>query len=236
MQKIETKGCDFLVISLIRSIILYTAIIITVRIMGKRQLSQLQPVELVITIMVSQVAVFPLENRDVPLLTSLEPFAVFLCLEIFSSIVNMKSLKYRTLVQGHSVVLIRNGVIDQKMLKNLRLTVDDLLEALRKRDIFDITTVAFALLETDGTVTALLKSEYSPVLIKDEGLPVESDTLKCAVICDGKIIKRQLKECGLIKKDVLHALDSRRLELKDVLLMTADSDGKIDIIKKEKTN
>lgn len=204
--------------------------------MGKRQLSQLQPIELVITIMISQVAVFPLENRDIPLLTSLQPFAVFLCLEVFSSIINMKSLRYRTLVQGHSVVIIRNGVIDQKMLKELRLTVDDLLEALRKKDIFDITTVSFALFETDGTITAVLKNEYMPVHINDMNLPVKADTLKCAVICDGKIIDKQLKECQMKKKDILAALNSRRLELKDVLLMTADSEGKIDIIEREKSN
>ena len=225
-----------MVIGLLRSLILYTAIIITVRIMGKRQLSQLQPVELVITIMISQVAVFPLENRDTPLLTSLQPFAVFLCLEIFSSIINMKSIGYRTLVQGHSVVIIRNGIIDQKILKEVRLTVDDLLEALRKKDIFDYTTVSFALLETDGTITALQKNEYMPVHINDLNLPVKTDTLKCAVVCDGKIIEKQLKECQLKKKDILAALNSRRLELKDVLLMTADSEGKIDIIEKEKNN
>ncbi|MBO4338650.1 MAG: DUF421 domain-containing protein [Clostridiales bacterium] len=225
-----------MVISLIRSIILYTAIIVTVRIMGKRQLSQLQPVELVITIMISQVAVFPLENKDTPLLTSLQPFAVFLCLEIFSSVINMKSLFYRTLVQGHSVIIIRNGVIDQKMLKNLRMTVDDVLEALRKRDIFDIDKVAFALLETDGTVTALLKSENKTVTVKDEGLPYEDSVLKYAVICDGKIIKRQLEECNLKKKDVIAALNSRRLELKDVLLMTADGNGKTEIIERDRQN
>ncbi len=204
--------------------------------MGKRQLSQLQPVELVITIMISQVAVFPLENKDTPLLTSLQPFAVFLCLEIFSSVINMKSLFYRTLVQGHSVIIIRNGVIDQKMLKNLRMTVDDVLEALRKRDIFDIDKVAFALLETDGTVTALLKSENKTVTVKDEGLPYEDSVLKYAVICDGKIIKRQLEECNLKKKDVIAALNSRRLELKDVLLMTADGNGKTEIIERDRQN
>jgi uncharacterized membrane protein YcaP (DUF421 family) len=201
--------------------------------MGKRQLSQLQPVELVVTIMVSQVAVFPLENKNIPLLTSLQPFAVFLCLEIFSSIINMKSLRYRTLVQGHSVVIIRNGVLDQKMLKNLRLTVDDVLEALRKRDIFDITQVAFALLETDGTITALLKDEYSSPTKKDLNLPLEKDVLKCLVISDGKIIKKQLVECGLKKDDVISALERRRLSIKQVLLMAADSNGKFDIVKKE---
>ena len=224
----------FLVINLLRSLVLYFAIIITIRIMGKRQLSQLQPAELVITIMLSQVAVLPLEDKNIPLVTSLQPFAVFLSLEIISSIINMKSLKYRTLIQGHSVIIIRNGILDQKQLKRVRLTVDDLLEALRKKDIFDITTVSYAFLETDGTITAMLKNEFMPVLINDASLPVKKDALPCTVISDGKIIDSELKECGLKKKDVLSAVNSRRLELKDVLLMTADANGIISVIEKEK--
>lgn len=224
-----------MIITLIRAVILYIAIVATMRIMGKRQLSQLQPVELVITIMISQVAVFPLEDKNVPLITSLQPFAVFLCLEVFSSIINMKFLKYRTLIQGHSVVIIRNGTVDQKMLKQLRLTVDDVLEALRKKDIFDISNVEYALLETDGTITALLKKEFSPLLVSDTSVQFEQSTLPCAVISDGKIIEAELKECGMKKKDVTAALNSRRLELKDVLLMTADSNGKLFIVEKENT-
>lgn len=224
-----------MIITFIRTLILYIAVIFTMRIMGKRQLSQLQPVELVITIMVSQVAVFPLENRSTPLITSLEPLAILLSLEIFSSVINMKSLRYRSLIQGHSVVIIRNGVIDQKMIKKLRLPVGDILEALRKKDIFDISSVAFALLETDGTVTALLKNEYSPVVKKDLSVNAEKDALQCEVISDGKIIDSELKEAGMKKEDLLSALESRRLETKDVLLMTADSEGKLYIVKKENT-
>jgi uncharacterized membrane protein YcaP (DUF421 family) len=201
--------------------------------MGKRQLGQLQPVELVITIMISQIALIPLEDRNVPLITSLFPLAIFMSLEIFSSIINMKSLKYRTLIQGHSVVIIRNGCIDQQIIKKLRLTVDDVLEALRKKNIFDISTVSYALLETDGTMTALLKNEFSPVALKDMQLPSDTDALPCAVISDGRIIKSELKECGMQKKDLIAALKSRRLEVNDILLMTADSNGKYVIIEKE---
>ena len=222
-----------MVIVLLRTLILYAAVISTMRIMGKRQLGQLQPVELVITILISQMTVIPLEDRNLPLVTSLFPFAVFLSLEIFSSIINMKSLKYRTLIQGHSVAIIRDGVLDQKILKRLRLPVDDVLEALRKKDIFDISKVAFALLETDGTVSALLKREFSPVTLTDMNISAEADALPCAVISDGRIIKSELLECGMQKKDLFKALESRRLEIKDVFLMTADGSGKYVIIKKE---
>lgn len=222
-----------MVITLLRTVVLYIAVILTVRIMGKRQLGQLQPVELVITMMISQVAVFPLGDKNVPLITSLLPLAVLLVLEIFSSVINMKSLKYRTLIQGHSLVIIRNGVIDQKIIKKLRLPVDDILEALRKKDIFDISTVAFALLETDGTITALLKNEFIPVLKKDSDIIPEADSLPCAVISDGKIIESELTECGMSEKDVTAELNSRRLDLKDVLLMTSDGNGKVYIVKKE---
>ncbi len=223
-----------MVITFIRTIILYVAVIFTMRIMGKRQLSQLQPVEFVIAMMISQVAVFPLENRNIPIITSLEPLAILLSLEIFSSVINMKSLKYRTLIQGHSVIIIRNGCIDQKIIKKLRLPVDDILEALRKKDIFDISCVAYALLETDGTVTALLKNEFSPVQKKDLNVSSETDSLPCEVISDGKIIDSEMKECGMNKEKLISALESRRLKVKDVLLMTADSEGKLFIVKKEK--
>ena len=127
----------------------------------------MQPAELVITILISEVAVIPMQDKELPLLGSAVPLLVLVSLEIFSSIISMKSIKFRSLVQGNSLVIIRDGKLDQKQMKKLRLTVDDVLEALRKKDVFDISKVEYAILETDGVLTVMLKAENRPVTQSD---------------------------------------------------------------------
>ena len=120
-------------IPLIRTVILYIAVITCVRIMGKRQIGELQPSELVITILISEIAAIPMQDTDIPLINSIVPFLVLVSLEIITSAISIKSQKFRNLMQGNSLIIIRNGVLDQKQIKRLRLSVEDILEALRKK-------------------------------------------------------------------------------------------------------
>lgn len=149
-------------VTLIRTGIIYILIIAAVRLMGKRQIGELQPSELVITILISEIAAIPLQDNGMPLVNTLVSIFLLIALEIISSVLNMKSGKFRDFMQGHSIILIRDGKLDQKKLTQLRFTMDDLLEALRQKDIFSIDEVQYAVVETNGTLSVLLKPENRP--------------------------------------------------------------------------
>ena len=147
----------------IRAVIIYITVIISLRIMGKRQIGELTPHELVITILVSQVAIIPLQDNGMPLANMVVPILIFVSLEILVSAISMKSLTFRNLVQGKPIFVIRNGKLDEKQMRRLRLTIDDLTDAVREKGFFDLSSVQDAVIETNGTVSVLQKAEESPV-------------------------------------------------------------------------
>ena len=136
-------------ITLVRAIIIYIFITVSVRVMGKRQVGELNPQELVITILISAVATVPLEDNGMPLANSLIPIGIFISLEIINSALSMKSIKFRNIIQGKPIFVIRNGEIQQKELTRLRYTVDDLVDCVRQAGVFDISQVENAIVETN---------------------------------------------------------------------------------------
>ena len=130
---------------LIRSVVLYLCIMIFMRLMGKRQLGQLQPAELVISVLISNIVSLPVEDPDVPLLMGIIPVAVLVGLELIVSLLSLRFRSIRTLMGGNPVVIIHNGVVDQGALKNLRFSIDDLMESLRSQGIFDLTQIQYAI-------------------------------------------------------------------------------------------
>ena len=151
----------------IRSVLLYAVVIFAVRLMGKRQLGELQPSELVITILVSNIATLPLENPSVPLITGVLPVLALVCFEVIVSWLSLKSKKLRKLISGSPKIIIRDGKIDQQTMRDLRLTVDDLLMSLRSQQIFTPEEVQFAIVETTGTISVYQKGAYRPVTHED---------------------------------------------------------------------
>ena len=149
-----------MLITLFRSIILYVLIIAAVRIMGKRQIGELQPTELVITIMISEIAAIPMQDNGLPLFNSIIPILVLVAFEIILSVINMKSMRFRRVMEGNSIIVIRDGKVDQAALKKLRITTDDLTESLRQKDVFDISEVGLpCAVVGDGVVMDNLLSE-----------------------------------------------------------------------------
>ena len=146
--------------TVLRTVIMYFTIIIAIRLMGKRQIGDLQPSELVITILLSEIAAIPIEDTDAPIIYGILATVTLVILEILTSFTAMKSLNFRRIIYGRSAVIIENGTIDQKMLKKLRITVPDLMEVLRNQEVFDINEIAFAILETNGQMSVLLNSHY----------------------------------------------------------------------------
>ena len=173
-------------ITFIRAVIIYITVIIAMRIMGKRQIGELKPHELVITVLVSQVASIPLEDNSMPLANMFVPILIFVAFEIIVSAISMKSLNFRNLIQGKPIFVIKNGKLDEKQMKRLRFTIDDLIDAIRQKDVFDISTVQDAVIETNGSISVLQKAEESPVTPKQLKLSVDEVSTPITIVIDGK--------------------------------------------------
>lgn len=222
-------------IPLIRTIILYTFVIIAVRLMGKRQIAEMQPTELVITILISAVASVPMQNPEIPLTHGIVPIFTLISAEIFISFLSLKFPRFRKVLTGKPVILIENGIIDQNALKSTRLSIDDLYEELRLNNTFNIADIRRAQLETNGQLSILLFDKKQPLTPEDLELKISPSAINYIVIADGYIDNNVLK---LLKKDrkwLTDELEKRGINnTRDVFLMLCDSSSQTTIIKKEK--
>lgn len=218
---------------IIRGLIIYFVIVVSVRIMGKRQIGELQPSELVITILLSQIASLPLEDSEKPLIQCLLSIFLLVSLELFSSVIAMKSAVFRNILQGNSIPVIREGNFIEKNLKRLRFSVEDVLEALRLKDVFDIGDVNYGYIETNGDLSVKLKDDKEPLTLSALNIKKESEPLPCLIVCDGKIIKRNLLLCSLTEEKLQNLLKRKGVLADEILIMTYSKDGKTYIMKKE---
>ena len=205
----------------IRTVIIYIFLILALRVTGKRQSGELQPIELVVTLLISDLAVIPMQESSIPLISGLVPIAVLVCLELILSIAMMKSVKLSNLISGNPVVVIQNGVVRQNALRQLRLGIDDLTESLRQQNVFDIRSVVCAVAETNGKISLFLdpnSEETSPAV---------------PVINDGQSVSWGLAFCGFTEEWLHQQLVSRRVAIDEILFMSADQKGVVNVIKKE---
>lgn len=185
-------------IVLIRTIILYLLVILSMRLMGKKQIGELEPFELAITIMISELASLPMQDSRIPLLHGIVPILTLLILQNLFSLIQLKSEKIRSLINGEPSILIEKGKIDFQELKNQRFNINDLMEELRLQGYYDLENIEYAILETSGQLSIIPKTGESPVTKKDLSLQFTQERLPVTLILDGKINKKNLK---LIKKD-----------------------------------
>ncbi len=221
-----------MITTIIRTIILYVFVTFAIRVMGKRQIGDMQPNELVITLLISEIVAIPLQDITQPILSGVVAIFMLIVLEIVMSVLSLKSFKIRKFMSGNSVVIINNGVVDQAALKNVRMTVLDLVELLRGQNVFDISTVAFAVLEVNGELSVLLKGGDQPLTAKDMGVTKDKAALPLPVISDGKILKDSLKALNITNDDLNKKLHANHTESDKVFLMTLDRYDNISIIKK----
>ncbi len=220
-------------INFIRAIIIYIFIIIAVRLMGKRQVGELKPHELVITILLSAVAVIPLEDNSMPLANCLVPILLFISMEIIVSVISMKSLWFRNLIQGRPIFIIRNGKLDQKKLKEMRFTIDDVVDALRQKDIFDLSEIEDAIIETNGTITVLPKAQYKPLTPSDVELPVKEKGIPITIVMDGKPVNEYFNEYKIKDSEIELILQNVDMNIEKIMLLTVDDSGNTFLIEKE---
>ncbi len=222
-----------MLIAVIRTVILYGFIILAIRLMGKRQISDMQPSELVVTLVVSDIASLPMQNTSQPLLSGMIPVLVLVSLEIATSVFMMKSRLFRKLICGSPVVVIEDGKILQNQMRRLRLTTEDLCAQLRQQNVFSIEDVQYCIVETNGMVSILEKPQKRLPNAEELGVGIEDKKLEVAVISDGVLLSTSLQLCGKNEAFVKKLLTKNHIDLDEVFLMTLDGLGEYHIILKD---
>ncbi len=223
-------------VTLVRATVLYAVVIFLIRVMGKRQIGELQPAEFVVTMLVSEIASIPMQDNTIPILNSISALFVLVAYEVITSAVSLKSYKFRAFMQGHPIIVIRDGVIDIKALKKMRMSVNDLIGALRQKDVFEISQVSYAIFETNGQISVLLKPENMNATAGDLNLRPQDEGMPFAVICDGTVIEDAVEQSGIERSKIKSAVSSAGMEISEVLIMTVTPHGKTYIVRKGDEN
>lgn len=217
----------------VRAIILYLLVVGVIRVMGKHQIGQLQPYELVITIMISELAAVPMQDTEIPLINGIIPILTLLFIQLTLSMISLKSSSFRKLISGGPSLLIERGVINEPELYRLRYNLTDLLEQLRLKDIPNIADVEYAILETSGKLSVIPKSQKRPVNPEDLKIATPFEGLPAILIEDGRIKTENLKKFKLTKDWLLKELEKDGIRsVSQVFLASRDSSGKMFIQRK----
>lgn len=223
-----------MLITFFRSIVLYVLVLIVMRLMGKREIGQLQPFELAIAIMIADLASIPMTEIGIPIYYGIVPILGLLMMHMFISFLNMKSIKAREILCGRPSILIYRGKIIEKELKKQRFTINELEERLRGNDVFNIGDVEYAILETSGQVTVIQKPEKRNVTPEDLNITPDYEGIPYDLVVDGKVMTENLKELGKNYKWLEKQTEKFNMKPEEALVVTLDAKGQIFCQKKEK--
>lgn len=212
---------------LIRSMLLYLMLIVTIRLLGKRQLGDMEPTEFVVTLLIADLASVPMQDPGIPLLSGIVPILTILVLEIILSTLSFYFISFRKLLCGMPIILIENGKIIPNNLKRTRITPDELTEHLREKEIVDLSTVKYAILETNGQISALLDSQNQPLTPKDMNMKTDDNDLPITIISGGKLLEHNLNISGHNRKWVDKILSQHHTTEENVFLLTVTRANKI---------
>lgn len=220
-------------ISYIRTVILYLVLIAGMRLLGKRQIGQLEPSEFVVAMLIADLASIPMQNNGIPLLSGLVPILAVLGLELTLSGLTMASVRFRRLLCGKPVILIDNGKLLQSNMRAVRITLDELSAKLRQKDVLEVSAVQFAILETDGTLSVFPYPKEVPASARDAGIPVRKQYLPVTVIEDGYLSRENLELAKKTDEWLQRVLEERRTSISQTFLLTVDRSDRILWIGKE---
>ena len=222
-----------MVLSYVRTILLYLVLIGVVRLMGKRQIGQMEPSEFVVTMLVANLAAIPMQDGGIPLFSGFVPIVTVLGVELVLSALSMKSVRVRKLLCGKPVILIENGNILQQNLKKTRITLDELTGHLREKDVLSLQSVQYAILETNGNLSVFPYPKEKPASAKEAGVQVKKQSLPITVISDGELLDKNLQKA---KKDMPwleKQLKKREATVEQTWLLTVDSEENVVFYRKE---
>jgi uncharacterized membrane protein YcaP (DUF421 family) len=223
-----------MLITLARTILLYILVVITMRLMGKRQIAQLEPFELVIAIMIAELAVIPMQDRNIPLINGIIAITTLLFIQVTFSVLSLRSIAFRSFLDGRYSLIIANGVIQEKEMRKARYNLDELLEQLRLKSIFSLADVEFAVLETSGELSVLLKSQKRTVTPADMKLDTTYEGLPLVLIMDGQVMSSELRKSQLTEAWLRTELEKRGIKSpSEVLIASLNTQGELFLQPKE---
>ena len=222
-----------MILSYLRTLFLYLVLIFAVRLMGKRQIGEMEPAEFVVTMLVANLAAIPMQDGAIPLYSGLVPILTVLGLELVLSGAILRSVKLRRLLCGKPVILISQGVIQQKNLVRTRITLDELTEHLRQREVLDLNTVQYAILETNGKISVFLYPKDRPASARDAGVPASPQSLPVTIVSDGRVLEENLTLSGRDRAWLGKELKRRECPLREVYLLTVDGLDHVYFVRKE---
>ena len=232
------KGLEYekMLINFVRSIIIYVIVLIVMRLMGKREIGQLQPFELVISIMIADLASIPMTDPGVPIFNGIVPILGLLAMHLVITVLNLKSVNIRKFTCGKPTILIYRGRIDEDAMRKERFTVSELQERLRGKDVFYLGDVEYAILETNGEISVIQKPEKRNTTPEDFNITPEYEGLPYDLVVDGKVMYENLKKIGKNEKWLANQIKKFNTKAEDVLIATMDGKGNFFCQAKEKGN
>ena len=222
-----------MILSYFRTLFLYLVLIFAVRLMGKRQIGEMEPAEFVVTMLVANLAAIPMQDGAIPLYSGLVPILTVLGMELVLSGLILRSVRLRQLLCGKPVILIDNGKILQENLKSARINLDELTGQLRAKDVLDIRTVQFAILETSGDLSVFPYPEEEPASAKDAGVQATGQHLPVTVVEDGYLSRENLERAKKDKVWLEKVLSQHNCGIQDTFLLTVDESGQVVWLGKE---
>lgn len=222
-----------MLITFIRAIILYVVVLITMRLMGKREIGQLQPFELAISIMIADLASVPMSELGIPITNGIIPILALLVIYMFISILNMKSVNFRKVMSGKPSLLIYRGKIDEKVLKKESITINELQERLRVDNIFNLGDVEYAILETNGELTVIQKPEKRALTPQDLNINPDYEGIPYDLVVEGVVMHENLNSIGKNEIWLNKQLKQFDTTIENTLVATIDGKGQFFCQKKE---
>lgn len=222
-----------MIITFFRSIVLYIIVLIVMRLMGKREIGQLQPFELAISIMIADLASIPMADIGIPIFNGIIPILGLLAMHLIISLLNLKSMKARAIICGKPSILIYRGKINEKVLKKERFTINELEERLRANNVFNLGDVEYAILETSGQVTVIQKPEKRNTTPQDFKIVPEYEGIPYDLVVDGKIMHANLREIGKDYNWLKKQVEKFKMKPEEALVVTMDGKGQIFCQEKE---
>ena len=222
-----------MILSYTRTTILYLILILVIRLMGKRQIGQMEPAEFVVTMLVANLAAIPMQDGGIPIFSGVVPILTVLGVELVLSALSLKSSKVRKLLCGKPVILIENGKILQGNLRKTRITLDELTGHLREKDVLDIQAVQFAILETNGNLSVFPYPKERPASARDAGIRARQQYLPYTIITDGELLEENLTKANKDRTWLRQVLEEKGASMEQTWLLTVDKSNHVVFYRKE---
>ena len=222
-----------MILSYLRTIILYLVLICVIRLMGKRQIGQMEPSEFVVTMLVANLASIPMQDSGIPLFSGFIPIVTVLGMELVLSHISLKNIRLRKLLCGKPVILIENGTVLQQNLRKTRVTLDELTGHLREKDVLDLRSVQYAILETNGNLSVFPYPKDRPASAKEAGIQAQKQYMPLTIISDGVLLSENLKKAGKDIAWVRRVLGQHNADIRNTWLLTVDGADHMVFYRKE---